>query len=130
MRRRLLLGVVLASVLAVVLSACGGDVRSGTRLTLAAEPQPAGTCPATDSLTVTLQPDGGTVAFLDPSGVPVSIIWPFGFAAWSIEGRSSLFASDGTAVLREGSPAVKIDGRQGAAGTPFRVCSIGSRSYQ
>lgn len=120
---------VLAAALAVALAACG-DLRSGTRLTIETGIHPPGTCPGTDSMTISIERDGDAAVFVDADGsVAAAIVWPVGFAAWLIEGAAILYAREGAQVIHEGDTVVTIGGAAGGGGEAFRVCSVGERSY-
>lgn len=116
--------------LAASVAACGTDPR-GTRLALQtreAEPA-ANACDGALSAPFRIARSGDAMAFVDvASGEPVSIVWPFGFAAWLEYGVPVLYASDGGVVGREGDVLDTIGGSAGEDG--FRVCSIGVRTYQ
>ena len=117
------------AVLALAMAACG-DPRSGTRLTIDSGIHPPGTCPGTDSMTIAIEREGETAVFVDSSGSrPASIAWPVGFAAWLIEDGTILYAPDGATVVHEGGTVVTIGGAAGGPGEPFRVCSVGVRTY-
>jgi hypothetical protein len=119
------LGLLLA--IAVVLGGCATDLR-GTRLALQTETGPrAGACDQATVVTVRITRDGDDLAFIDGAGGPVSIIWPFGFAAWLEYGKAVLYARDGSVVGREGGILDTIDGFADAAG--FHVCKVGLRTY-
>jgi hypothetical protein len=119
----------LATALALSLAACG-DVRPGTRLSIQTEVHPVGTCPGSDHLTVWIERDGDAAVFVDASASDrTAIIWPVGFAAWFIDGQTLLYARDGSEVIRAGDTVVEIGGSAGGPGQPFRVCSVGARSY-
>ncbi len=114
--------------LAMVLAACG-DVRSGTRLTIDSGIHPPGTCPGTDSMSISMRREGDAAVFMNANGsTPVAIAWPPGFAAWLIEDGTILYAPDGATVVHEGG-TVTIGGAAGAPGEPFRVCTVGERTY-
>jgi hypothetical protein len=120
---------VLTAALALALAACG-DLRSGTRLTIETGIHPPGTCPGTDALAVSIERDGDAAVFVRQDGpAPASIVWPVGFAAWLIEGDAILYARDGSQVIHEGGTVVTIGGAAGGGSEPFRVCSVGERSY-
>ena len=114
--------------LALALAACG-DVRSGTRLTIETGIHPPGTCPATgfdDHLDRARGRCGGV-----PGGGPLRAgrdRLAHRFAAWVIEDGTILYAPDGATVLDEGG-TVTIGGAAGGPGEPFRVCSVGARTY-
>jgi hypothetical protein len=114
--------------LALALAACG-DVRSGTRLTIETGIHQPGTCPGTASMTISIRREGDAALFLDAtSSMPASIVWPIGFAAWHIEDGTILYAPDGATVVHDGG-TVTIGGAAGGPGEPFRVCSVGARTY-
>jgi hypothetical protein len=126
---RRLLVVVIGLGLALVLSACS-DLRSGVRLAIDTGRQPPDACPDPDRLDVTISRSGEAAVFEDAAAAAgLEVIWPFGFAAWLIDGRAILFATDGSIVVREGDPAVPIGGVRGGPGEPFLVCSVRQRPY-
>lgn len=59
----------------------------------------------------------------------LSIVWPFGFAAWVENGRAVLYARDGTVVGREGDILDKIGGGPTPDGNGILVCGVGVRTY-
>ena len=120
---------ILVAALALALAACEA-ARSGTRLAIDSGIHPPGTCPGTDSMTIAIEREGETAVFVDSSGSrPASIAWPVGFAAWVFEDGTTLYAPDGAAVIHEGGTVVTIGGTAGGPGEPFRVCSVGVRTY-
>lgn len=126
MRLRLPFGIGLG--LALVVAGCS-DVRPGTRLAIETGSQPPGTCPGSTRLEVTVRRSGEAAIFEDAASSQLDVIWPFGFAAWLIDGRAILFARDGSTVVREGDPGVTIGGTSGGPGEPFIVCSVRERPY-
>ncbi len=97
---------------------------------MSTDAHPAGTCPASDTLEVQLRREGDAAVFVAPgSGEALAIVWPIGFAAWYVDGQTILSASDGREIIREGPRTATIGGRAGGPGEPFRVCSVGERSY-
>ena len=119
---------VLAVALALALAACE-VARSATRLTIDSGLHPPGTCPGTDSMTISMERDGDAAVFLDATGTTrAAIAWPVGFAAWLFDDGTILYAPDGATVMREGG-TVTIGGAAGGPGEPFRVCSVGARTY-
>ena len=124
-------GLFLLLVVAVSLGACTTDP-SATRLGLrtdAVEIPPAG-CTLGAIPEVRIERDGENMVFVEvATGERVSIIWPFGFAAWLEFDIAVLYASDGSVVGREGDTVSNIGG--GAVeGEGFQVCSVGARTYQ
>ncbi len=118
-----------ALALAMALAACG-DTRSGTRLTIETGIHPPGTCPAADTMTISIERAGEAAVFVDANGsIPAPIVWPIGFAAWLIEDETILYAPDGDQVINESDTVVTIGGAAGGPGEPFRVCVVGERSY-
>ena len=127
MHRLLVLGIGLG--LALVLSACS-DVRPGMRLAIETGRHPPDACPGSEHLDVTMSRSGEAAVFEDAaSSTRLEVVWPFGFAAWLIDGRAILFATDGNIVVREGDPAVSIGGARGGPSAPFLVCSVRERPY-
>ena len=114
-------------VIALLLGGCATDLRA-TRLVLQTETVArGGACDDATLATVRVARDGDAIAFIDGTGAQVSIIWPFGFAAWLEYGRAVLYASDGSVVGREGGVLDTIGGSVDAAG--FHACKVGVRTY-
>ena len=113
--------------IAGVLSACAMDVRA-TRLVLRTETgSRGGACDSATLVPVRIAHDGDAMIFVDGTGAHLSVIWPFGFAAWLEYGRAVLYARDGSVVGREGGVLDTIGGSPGADG--FHVCQVGVRTY-
>jgi hypothetical protein len=122
----------LVLVATVSLASCG-DVRPGTRLTLAVDAVELLTddCPATPIAPIKVEQVGNAVVFTDATtGAEVSITWPVGFAAWEINGIAVVHATDGAVAGREGETLSDIRAVAGARGDALRVCAIGHRSYR
>jgi len=122
------------ALLALLVAACNdygpAPLTKGTRLPLDTAAGPAGACPGTVRLDIVLERDGEALAFVDGTeGRAVELLWPVGFAAWLVGGAAIVYASDGAIVLREGGGAASIGGVPAPDGGPFRVCSVGVRSY-
>jgi len=58
-------------------------------------------------------------------GQPVKIVWPSGWAAWSLEGRGELVDRDGAVVAREGEVIHDRFGGGVSDDGAFHVCAIG-----
>jgi hypothetical protein len=121
----------LLAVLALCLLLAGcRDMRLGDRLTIDVDASQPGVCPAAEQRDLRLERDGTAARFVDArTNLAVRVVWPFGFAAWLVDGQAIVYASDGTTVMLEDGPAVTIGGTQLEADGPFRVCSVGLRTY-
>ncbi len=121
---------VLVAALALSLAACSTDPQ-GTRLGLQTDASQGtrGDCPHALAAPFRIVRDGTEMTFVDVgTGAPVSVVWPFGFAAWVEDGVAVLYASDGSIVGRDGAVLDNIGG--GATGDGgFNVCAVGVRFY-
>lgn len=128
MRRHVLCTLALALTVGVALAGCATDLR-GTRLALQTETvSRGGACDGAAMAPVRIQHDGDAAVFVDVgTHQEVSVIWPFGFAAWLEFGAAVLYARDGEVVGREGAVLDTIGGS--AADDGFHVCQIGVRTY-
>jgi hypothetical protein len=68
---------------------------------------------------------GALVLVAQPSGTPLDVVWPSGWAAWTADGRAVLVTRDGALVGRQGD---LIQGFAGGVGVDdaFHVCDLGS----
>lgn len=125
MRRRRLLAAL--ATLAMVVTACTTDPRA-IRLSLQTETRAReGACDSGALVPVRIEREADAITFVDGTGRRVSIVWPFGFAAWGEFGSAVLYARDGSVVGREGDVLDTIGGAADAEG--FHVCRIGVRTY-
>jgi hypothetical protein len=63
-------------------------------------------------------------------GAPGSVVWPYGFSAWVVDGHAELLARDGTVVAREGDVLSDLGGGiEQETGDAFHVCEIGTTQY-
>jgi hypothetical protein len=130
LQRVRLVGLLLVA--ATALAACC-DFRPGTRLALAVDTVDLLTddCPIAPIAPIKPMRVDTTVEFVDAvTGAPVAIVWPVGFAAWEVEGVTTVHATDGTVVGREGETLSDIRAVAGVRGDDLRVCAIGVRSYR
>jgi hypothetical protein len=67
---------------------------------------------------------GSLVLVPEAGGDPINVVWPAGWAAWTIDGRAALVSRDGTVVGREGEVVSGFGGGVGADDA-FHVCVIG-----
>jgi hypothetical protein len=58
------------------------------------------------------------------SGNPLKVVWPAGFAAWKVDGRSVLADSWGHVVGRDGDVLDSLGGGSGDDDA-FHVCPLG-----
>ena len=122
--RRLAIGV-----FAVLAMACSQTTLPGLPLALETA-GPSTDCPAAALLPVRVVRTGNVVEFVTAAdGQPVSVVWPAGFAARSVDGVAKLYASDGEQIAVEGDVLRDLGGAPNMDGSKFFVCSIGQRTY-
>ena len=124
--------VVLLLAVALSLGACSTDPE-GTRLLMRMETGQAqhspGSCTVDRIPPFRIERDGTLMVFTDVwTDDRLSIIWPFGFAAWLEFDVAVLYARDGTVVGREGDILENI-GAQDVDGGAYRVYCVGIRNY-
>jgi hypothetical protein len=89
-----------------------------------------GVCPAAALLPVRVVQVGDALEFVSAAdGHSVSVVWPGGFAARSVDGVARLYASDGEEIATEGDVLPDLGGAPNVDGSQFFVCSIGHRTY-
>lgn len=115
--------------LLVFLTACDQTSLPGVPLTLATA-ESRGGCAAAGLVPVRVVRSGDAMEFISVAdGHPVSVVWPGGFAARSVDGVAKLYASDGEEIATEGDVLRDLGGAPDVDGSKFFVCSIGQRTY-
>ena len=83
-------------------------------------------CPASLLAPVRLATSNDELTVLAvPTGEPVQIVWPSGWAAWRLDGRAELVGRDGSVVAREGDVVENRFGGSAADDGSIHVCIIG-----
>jgi hypothetical protein len=122
---------ILAGALVAAIAGCGPGI-SGERLDIrtGAFNVGPGACPAALVPPFRIDRAGSELIFVDAgTGQRLSIVWPFGFAAWVENGRAVLYARDGKVVGREGDTLDNIGGGSTPDGDAILVCAVGVRIY-
>lgn len=110
-------------------SACNSSL-PGTPLALTTAASGDGGCATAALLPVKIEQGGGGLTFVSAgTGKPVSIVWPFGFAARLVDGVAELIGSNGSVIGRQGDLLNNLGGGLDASGTAFHVCSVGATTY-
>lgn len=121
---RFAIGLLLLSV-----TGCSQTPLPGTPLTLATADL-RGDCPAAGLLPVRVVRNGDAMEFISVAdGRPVSVVWPGGFDARSVDGVAKLYASDDEEIATEGDVLRDLGGAPDVDGSKFFVCSIGNTVY-
>jgi hypothetical protein len=141
---------VVAALLAVVLSGCGlfqteptpfpprtaaplpsGAAALALKTDAPATPVPDApwACPAALLAPVRVGRDGDAVVFrLVSDDSVITLIWPRGFSARLVSGRAEIVAPDGTVIARQGDVLADMLGGAGDE-QGFHICSVSNRIY-
>lgn len=80
-------------------------------------------CPAELINPVRLVSDGETVAFQYLDGRRVDLVWPRGFSARMLDGRTEIVAPDGSVIARDGDEISEL------VGDTREICEINGVTY-
>ena len=120
----ILLAVIVLRVAPVFLGPALPD--GASRLQLAtANPNVSLGCAAAALLPVRVSTSGDELVLVSvESGQPVKVVWPAGFAAWRVDGRSIVADPWGSVIGRDGEVLDGLGGGRGA-GDAFYICPFG-----